>query len=129
MTELGYSIDPEPLAKPVVTVEVEDIFVRPTGGPVEDPDWRFTDAAGHKHRGASRDTTRWVVDRTYWCEDCQDEHEEGHLECKLCGEQIEPGMIPSSTTPKHLPGRKTYFIDGVAATKEQAEAAAGVKLS
>jgi hypothetical protein len=61
--------------------------------PEANPNWRYTDEAGHEHRwtGDGYPTLRWVTDFTYWCQDCRDDHEDGHRECLICGEHIVPG--------------------------------------
>ena len=69
--------------------------------PERDPDWTYTDKAGH-HHDAKLATCEVVVTRTYWCEDCQDEHEESELRCKECGEVINPGT--RTALPKQIPG-------------------------
>jgi hypothetical protein len=88
-----------------------------------DADWKFTDAAGHGHwcdyDGALHyPTLREVSDGTWWCEDCQDEHENTHLECRWCGETIRPGITGPGT--RWLPGRQEYWIDGLPVTPAQA---------
>lgn len=80
-----------------VTVEqqTEQVF---SNLPEPDPRWRYTDSNGHEHYRAERDwpTLEWVVDHTYWCGDCRDEHDEGHYACRMCGEPVEPGTRPPS---------------------------------
>jgi len=71
-----------------------------------DPAWVFIDAHGHEHRwhvdgkpamsynpSAKYGTPSlvWVKDgESYWPDD-DEPHEVGHLECRQCGEHIEPG--------------------------------------
>lgn len=91
----------------------------------QDEDWRFTDAAGHEHAWHDSladhyPTLRWVTDRTYWCEGCRDEHEEGHLECRICGEHVRPGITGPGV--KHMSGLTSYYIDGEPVTQAEAEA-------
>jgi hypothetical protein len=86
-------------------------------------DWKFTDAAGHEHHcdydAADRyPTLREVWDGTWWCDDCRDEHEDTHLECRQCGEHIRPGMTGPGT--KWVPGLTECLIDGEPVTPEQA---------
>lgn len=87
--------------------------------------WKFTDAAGHVHHceydaADHYPTLREISDGTWWCADCRDEHEDSHLECRLCGEQVTPGMTGPGT--KWLPGLTEYLIDGEPVTPEQAQA-------
>ncbi len=78
-----------------------DIIVIESIYPEPDPDWTFIDEVGH-HHDASRATLDWVVTRTYWCEGCEDEHEDGEWRCRQCGEVIHPGT--RSPQSRALPG-------------------------
>lgn len=107
----------------VFRVERELIEVR-SDQPRPDEQWRYTDHAGHDHYWqAGREpypTLREVVDETYWCEDCEDEHTSSHLECPLCGETIVPGSRPPSLFPERIPGPVSYFLDDQPISEEQA---------
>jgi hypothetical protein len=90
-----------------------------------DAAWRFTDAAGHRHRCEYDAAEHWptlreIADQTWWCDDCRDEHTDTHWECRLCGEHIRPGMTGPGT--KLLPGPVTYYIGGEIATADEARA-------
>lgn len=84
--------------------------------------WRFTDAAGHVHRWRegpdAYPTLTPVGDGLYWCEDCRDEHEDSHLECRWCGERITPEVTGPVT--EQIPGMLEYYLDGKAITPEHA---------
>lgn len=84
-----------------------------TNMPERDPNWRETDSNGHEHRYEDGDypTLRWAEDEPYWCEQHQEEHEQGHWECRVCGEEVSPGMRMPSPVPKKIPGMRSYFID------------------
>jgi hypothetical protein len=89
-----------------------------------DANWRFTDAVGHEHHCEYEAIYHWptlreVVDNTSWCEDCEDNHEDTHFECRLCGEHITPGMTGPGT--KFIQGMTLYFIDNEPVTKTEAE--------
>lgn len=89
-----------------------------------DANWMFTDAAGHVHHceyeaADHYPTLRRVTDDTWWCEDCEDEHESTHLECRLCGEVIRPGTTGPGT--KYIAGMITCTLDGEPVTREQAD--------
>lgn len=71
-----------------------------------DPDWSYTDPAGHAHRWVAKDgdplwwsgsvpTVESVVTDSYWCDDCRDYHEESELRCRECGAVVEPRSMPS----------------------------------
>ena len=92
-----------------------------------DADWAFTDAAGHPHhceyRGADHyPTLRRVVYERYWCEDCEDEHELEHRECRQCGEVIRPGTTGPGT--RYIQGLLTCTLDGELISEERAMALA-----
>jgi hypothetical protein len=90
-------------------------------------DWEFTDAAGHRHHCAYKAADHYptlirVTYETYWCGECDDEHELAHLECRQCGEVIRPGTTGPGT--KYIPGLLTCTLDGELITQEQAMALA-----
>lgn len=84
--------------------------------PEADPAWRYTDRQGHEHapevytdQGGVKRVRDWpslvsVVEETYWCDECNDEHERRHRECRICGEQIEPGS--RRAVPFVVPGAR-----------------------
>lgn len=82
--------------------------------PTRDDNWRFTDAAGHEHfyvDGYPAYPTVWIVDATFWCGDCEEEHEDGHYECSLCGEQVVPGTKPPSPYPTYIAGMTEITVE------------------
>lgn len=108
-------------------VRVERIAVS-TALPRPDPNWTYTDHAGHEHAYTSHAADvilyRNLVLRTgepYWCPDCQDEHTDSWLECPQCGEKITPGTYVD-TTPQYIAGQKSYLIDGQPASKAEGDA-------
>lgn len=69
-----------------------------------DPDWSFTDTAGHTHRWVAPDgeevwwigsvpTLERVVTGSYWCPDCDDLHEKKERHCIQCGEVVTPKYV------------------------------------
>jgi len=89
-----------------------------------DANWRYTDTRGHHHycdydAPDHYPTLREVTDQTWWCDDCRDEHEDTHLECRQCGEHITPGMTGPGT--KLIPGRVEYTFNGEPVTPERAQ--------
>jgi hypothetical protein len=112
-------------------VETETVDVT-TNAPRPDKDWRETDSNGHEHYWQDGwPTLEWIVDGAYWCEQHQEEHEEGHYACKVCGEEVKPGMRGPSGIVETIPGMRSYFIDdqpvdeqtfNVAVAKAKAEA-------
>lgn len=111
------------------TLEIEqDRISVSTALPQPDPNWTYTDQAGHQHEygtsGAVTNRYPTLVLREgepYWCSDCQDEHTDTWLECPLCSEKITPGTY-IDTSPKYLPGLTSYLIDGQPASKEEGDA-------
>lgn len=95
-----------------VIVERESVTIRTLGSREIDPEWAFTDAAGHEH-DASLASLRWVVTETWWCEECRDEHEVGEYRCVLCDEKITPRTRHVHDEPFSRPGREsTYAVIG-----------------
>lgn len=106
-----------------LTIETDMIDVT-TGLPGPDKAWRFTDANGHEHywsADAYYPTLKVVVDRVWWCSDCNDEHEDDHLECKLCGEVIVPGTVGPSPFRTFAPGPRSAFLNGEPISPERAD--------
>jgi hypothetical protein len=88
-----------------------------------DANWRFTDAAGHAHHCEYTASDHYptlirVTDETYWCGDCDDEHELARLECRQCGEHVTPGITGPGT--KFLQGAVTYRFNGEVVSEERA---------
>lgn len=105
-------------------LRVETMIIDVTSNaPRRDPDWRYIDKEGHLHALVAKEwpTLTWVVDRTYWCDSCNDEHQEGHYECNICGETIEPGMRPSPGHAEHIEGRREYFLNDEPISEEDAK--------
>lgn len=92
-------------------VETEMIDVT-SGLPRPDENWTYTDQHGHEHRyDDGYPTLIQVVDETYWCPDCNDEHEKTHLECRECGEHINPGLRGPSMFREFIPGPRSYYLN------------------
>lgn len=127
-----YILDDENLS-PYLEIDREVIRIDFGVPPQEpDPDWRRIDGEGHLHAwvDGKTPTLTWVVDRRWYCEDCQEEHEDGHLACAICGEAIEPGRKPGPTT-QLKPGRVSYLLCGQPIAKTDAERVArllGIRL-
>lgn len=111
------------------TIDVEQEPVEVTSGlPHRDDTWRYTDRAGHEHTWDENayPTLTWVVDSTYWCADCSDEHEDGHYECRLCGERITPGTTFDAAR-RFIPGPRSATLtaaDGRVVPLNEADLAA-----
>lgn len=100
-----------------------------------DTSWLITDTHGHPHRwyvdGQPADGYRpdakyetptlvWIKDGEEYWEDSDEPHEVGHLECRECGEHIEPHYTADSCTA-YVPGLRWYRIDGQHVSKEEFE--------
>jgi hypothetical protein len=104
----------------VLRVERDMIDVT-SGLPRPDEAWRYTDRQGHGHYW--RDgypTLRTVLGGPYWCEDCHDEHQDSHLECPLCSETVQPGMVGPSPFREFIPGLTSYYLNDEPITEERA---------
>jgi hypothetical protein len=89
-----------------------------------DADWTYTDDAGHRHHCEYEAADRYptlirVRDGTYWSEDYQDELEVTHLECRQCGEAIQPGMTGPGT--RYVSGPVTATLDGEPVSLDRAK--------
>lgn len=85
-------------------------------GPRRDPDWAFTDTAGHTH---TWDSGTWhsVQDDPdepafYFDADGEEYNADTHIECKTCGEHLHPGMLEPTGWHEHIPGRVTATLTG-----------------
>jgi hypothetical protein len=108
----------------VLEIEVDMIDVT-SGLPQPDEGWTYTDHVGHPHRWDNGyPTLVLVIDETYWCTDCGDEHTDDHWECPLCGEEIKPGTRGPDLFRRYIPGLTSYSLDGEPITREQAMALA-----
>lgn len=85
------------------------------GGP--DHSWTYTDKMGHDHYydgyPVPYPTLVEISTGAYWCQDCRDEHDRSHLECRICGEEIQPAMRGGSPFVERVPGRRWFELDGV----------------
>lgn len=84
-------------------------------GPRPDPNWTFTDAAGHEH-DAKRELLDWLQDDPddppfYFDVDGDEHNADSHWECRLCGEWIEPGTTGPSPYREFIAGPKHYYRD------------------
>ncbi len=90
--------------------------------PRPDKNWTYTDARGHEHRyDDGWPTLVTIVDGTYWCEEHEEEHEETHLACAICGEAISPGMVSPPPGREFIPGRTSAWLNGEPISKERYE--------
>lgn len=95
-----------------------------SNAPRRDPDWTYIDHNKHLHTLAKGlwPTLTWIIDETYWCTTCGDEHANGHWECRECGERIEPGMIGPSGHVEKIRGLTSYYLDDQEITEDEAAA-------
>ncbi len=63
-------------------------------------------------------TLIWVKDGEEYWEDDDEAHDVGHLECRQCGEHIEPRYKPDDTT-QHIPGLRRYRINGESVSPDE----------
>lgn len=101
-----------------------------------DMSWSFTDAAGHEHVWFLGDKSAYNVmyrpDAQYHTPtlvsifDGWDYWDDGertartHLECKQCGEHIEPGYR-SDDTRQYIGGIRSCYVDGESVSREEFE--------
>lgn len=94
-----------------------------TALPQLDPKWRGADSQGHEHAyadGADHyPSLDLILGEPYWCEDCQDEHQDSWRVCRICGEKVTPGTFVD-TSVKYMPGRTQYLLNGEPISEERA---------
>ena len=99
---------------------------------VADERWKFTDSNGHEHSYTSKPrdhgdhypTLIYVPGPTYYCADCNDEHEDyavSRYECRTCGEAIVPGSREPQNPEALVLNRQSIYLNGEPVTKEHAE--------
>lgn len=103
-----------------ISTEADQIEVT-SNAPRLDPAWEHVDVEGHVHSygdHGSLPSLTWVVDHkggVYCDEDGYPEEypDEGHWECTLCREHIEPGMRGPSMVREYISGpvRATLHTD------------------
>ncbi|MFF0588369.1 hypothetical protein ACFYWD_20630 [Streptomyces sp. NPDC003781] len=93
--------------------------------PERDPEWRGRDSNGHEHYAAQSGegpvtypTLAEVAGEPYWCVDCQDEHVDTWMECRICGEKVTPGT--RSPRPKWISTGARYYWNGEPISDERA---------
>lgn len=82
------------------------------GHHVPDRSWTHVDSHGHEHAffGSDLPTLEWVITRTYWCEECRDEHEEGKWRCRQCGDVVSPVWLHTGPYSFLVPGLREVAI-------------------
>lgn len=107
----------------VLKVETEMVEVT-SYSPRVDPDWRFTDHAGHEHY---YDAQRKDYPTLYWFEETWEEDGEemsdgGYFVCDICGETITPGTLPPPAYREFIPGLTTFYLNDERITEDAAQA-------
>lgn len=115
-----------------MTLDIEREYIDTTCLTEPDPDWTFTDAAGHFHAMSKKRTyptlerqSKTVEGSGRCCDDkeCDTYYDDSYtdvwLECVLCHERIVPGSRTGQ--PSHIPGPMSWSltISGVWIEPEQ----------
>lgn len=82
------------------------------GGVEPDPEWLYTDRAGHQH-DATKAALEWVVTGRCSCSLCAEaseggEHTWGEWRCRLCGQPVLPGTRAVSRALPEMQGTVVY---------------------
>lgn len=107
-------VDSGEAAPGTLTIEVEEVDVtsmRPTYGP--DPEWTYTDLAGHFHAWSSETLpTLERVEVVIGRDDEGDPITERTYRCRACAEDIEPGRITvrRAFERETMPGRSSWSV-------------------
>jgi hypothetical protein len=80
--------------------------------PTVDPDWEFTDSAGHVHTATS-DTMVYEQGEQGWCGQCGDYHADFGNWCAQCGEELHPKLTYGASSG-FMPGATTLTLTGTA---------------
>jgi hypothetical protein len=121
MARNEYVIDGHSYVVEVDAIEVTGFSMKP------DPNWTYLDRAGHLH-DHSRALLITVQDNPddppfYFDEDGEEYNAPDHLECSICHEHIDPGLIPPSPYREFIQGMTRYYRDGEPITPEEYAAA------
>lgn len=97
----------------------DQVSIQSFSGVELDPDWKYTDKAGHKHYAVTDiplgyPTLEWYVDSIEEYEG--EDYEEGHWVCPLCLETIKKG---TRSEKGWIPGLTHYKIDGVEVDEDE----------
>jgi hypothetical protein len=101
-------------------ITVSDVYQTVEGGDISgvpDPGWKYTDKAGHQHfyveveTGKNYPSLDQMFGQVTFCDDCQEAHCDVWLECRVCGEKIEPGTRPAP--PAKVLVRRELSYQGV----------------
>lgn len=112
-----------------IETHVEQIEVT-SNLPERDPNWVHVDESGHEHRYGPNTTEpptlRWVVDEpggVFVDPDGYPEEypDEGHYECILCTEHVQPGMRGPSPFRRFINGHRTVIVNGEVLTPDEIE--------
>lgn len=97
---------------PGFIITVEHQVVEITTGPRHelDPDWSYTDPAGHVH--TSLETLEYVVTGHYYCDTCQDDHDDTEWRCHECGAVVEPvyHLVAGDSAREYAPGLQSVTL-------------------
>jgi hypothetical protein len=106
----------------VLSMHVDMVEI-PSLGPRPDKSWTYTDEQGHEHfydgYPVPYPTLVMVAEPSYYCADCRGEHHDDHLECRICGEVISPGLTGGGQFLERVPGRRSFFFDGEEITQDE----------
>lgn len=96
------------------------------GWQLPDEEWYYIDQEGHAHQWNNKilPTLELIpaVTKEYWCDDCNDMHdeitEESYYVCKICREVVKP-KYKTDNGPLYQMGAISYYIDDIPVTKEE----------
>jgi hypothetical protein len=113
---------------PVYRWEHETIDVSSIS-PRRDPNWRYTDRAGHEHDVRGELLVRVQDDPGdppfIFDSDGEEYNAPDHLECRLCGEHITPDIVGPSPFQECIMGPVHYYRDDVEISEDEFHAATG----
>ena len=112
ITEYHHTMDDGRVAKLVLLMGEQPEQPELVGGSEPDPEWRYTDRAGHQH-DAGMATLEWVVTGRCSCSLCAEageggEHRWGEWRCRLCGQPVLPGVRAKAPALPEMSGTVVY---------------------
>lgn len=104
-------IDNQPAGQAVLTVTVDEIDVTAMSRTRPNMAWSAVDPSGHFHAWAKGQELP-TLDRSVEIHEVgvEDEVEEVHYACKLCGWEVRPAYITETPPREVMPGRRSWGV-------------------
>lgn len=85
-----------------------ELLAPPEWETVVDRDANWRDKCGQEHHWVGESIAAAVLNiETYWCDSCEDEHEDREWQCAACGGVLSPPTVQRMSKPIYGPWRTT----------------------